>query len=156
MVLFLQIWILKDHLEMEGKSWKFEGLLRDIFKIVREQCWHYIDNGSWSQRGWKIGDWIISHGPQSGRYQRRTWMSVSKKWQMLPKEISQVMQHYSYQNSFKVTKRLHNHFSFFIMLLISRHSLWRFINNDGKNFIKNFQPEITRQIGPVLKNYMNM
>jgi len=31
----------------------------------------------------------------------------------------------------------------------------RFINNDGKNFIKNFQPEITRQIGPVLKNYMN-
>jgi len=32
----------------------------------------------------------------------------------------------------------------------------RFINNDGKNFIKNFQPEITRQIGPVLKNYINM
>ena len=31
----------------------------------------------------------------------------------------------------------------------------RFINSDGKKFIKNFQPEITKQLGPILKNYIN-
>ena len=31
----------------------------------------------------------------------------------------------------------------------------RFINKDGKNFIKKFQPEITRQIEPLLTFYLN-
>ena len=31
----------------------------------------------------------------------------------------------------------------------------RFINNDGKKFIKDFQPEIARQTGAILKDYMN-
>jgi len=31
----------------------------------------------------------------------------------------------------------------------------RFINNDGKKFIKDFQPEIARQTGEILKDYMN-
>jgi len=31
----------------------------------------------------------------------------------------------------------------------------RFVNRDGKNFIKNFQPQITKNLGPILKNYVN-
>jgi len=31
----------------------------------------------------------------------------------------------------------------------------RFVNRDGKNFIKNFQPQITKNLAPILQNYLN-
>merc|ERR1712242_585997 len=31
----------------------------------------------------------------------------------------------------------------------------RFINNDGRNFVDRFQPEIARNIEPILLNYFN-
>ena len=34
--------------------------------------------------------------------------------------------------------------------------LCRLVNSDGQAFIKRFQPEISRQVAPVLENYVNM
>ena len=34
--------------------------------------------------------------------------------------------------------------------------LLRLVNSDGQAFIKRFQPEISRQVAPVLENYVNM
>ena len=33
---------------------------------------------------------------------------------------------------------------------------FRLVNSDSQAFIKRFQPEISRQVSPVLKNYVNM
>ena len=33
--------------------------------------------------------------------------------------------------------------------------LFRFINRDGKNFVKEFQPEISQKIGVILKDYFS-
>ena len=33
--------------------------------------------------------------------------------------------------------------------------MFRFINRDGKNFVKEFQPQISAKIGVILKDYFN-
>ena len=66
---------------------------------------------------------------------------------MLSQEISEILQHDPHQDCPQVCGKLRSS--------ELNHFIWRFINNDGRNFVDRFQPEIARNIEPILLNYFN-
>ena len=67
---------------------------------------------------------------------------------MLWPEVPKVLQCYTGQSGVKVCLIRIFELSYTI-------ELFRFINKDGKKFLEEFQPEIAKKTGAILKDYLN-
>ena len=75
-------------------------------------------------------------------------MFVSEKWKMLSKKISQILQHNSDQDNLEAS-----------CPILSTNNVVcggdRFINTDGRRFVKDFQGVISEKVKYILMDHLN-
>ena len=75
-------------------------------------------------------------------------MFVSEKWKMLSKKISQILQHNSDQDNLEAS-----------CPILSTNNVHcggdRFINTDGRRFVKDFQGVISEKVKYILMDHLN-